>query len=101
MTCTEVDAVKEHPEWEGLSDPALVALARGEQRAIVTNNLRDFRRLHAELVEPGGAGHAGLVFVPTSYRVHKAHIGRVIAALETKLEELPGNVDLADGETWV
>ena len=37
-------SVKEHAEWQGLPDADLVAIARNEQRAIVTTNLRAFRQ---------------------------------------------------------
>jgi len=97
----DVEAVKEHPDWEGLSDADLVAVARREQRAIVTTNLRHFRPLHAELITPGNAGHAGFVFVPTTYRLTKADIGRMVVALEAKLAEHPGEPGLANGETWL
>ena len=97
----DVEAVKEHPDWEGLSDPDLVVVARREQRAIVTSNLRHFRPLHAELITPGGAGHTGFVFVPTAYRHTRADIGRMVTALEAKLAEYPGLHDLADAETWI
>jgi uncharacterized protein with PIN domain len=40
----DVEAVKEHPDWEALSDPELVSLAVSERRATVTNNLRDSGR---------------------------------------------------------
>jgi Domain of unknown function (DUF5615) len=97
----DVEAVKEHPDWRGLPDPDLVAVARHEQRAIVTTNLRDFRPLHVELVTPGSVGHAGFVFVPTTYRLTRAEIGRMMTALEAKLSEYPGDQDLANGETWL
>ena len=94
-------AIKEHDEWQSLSDPDVVAVARTEQRAIVTANLRDFRPLHAELVAAGGEGHAGMVFVPTSFRFTRAATGQIVAALETRLAEYPGDEDLANGETWI
>lgn len=97
----DVEAVKEHPDWEALSDPELVSLAAIERRAIVTNNLRDFRPLHAEFIASGGNGHAGMVFVPTNVRLTKADAGRVVAALEAKLTEYPGEQDLANGEPWI
>jgi Domain of unknown function (DUF5615) len=97
----DVEAIKEHQDWTGLTDREVIVLARREQRAIVTNNLRDFRPLHAELVAPGGAGHAGFVFVPTTYRHTKADVGRLVAALEALLAEYPGEQDLASGETWL
>ena len=94
-------SVKEYPEWQGLPDADLVAIARNEQRAIVTTNLRDFRPLHAELATPGAAGHAGFVFVPTTVRLTKARVGLIVAAIEVKLAEYPGQQDLANGETWI
>jgi predicted nuclease of predicted toxin-antitoxin system len=97
----DVEAVKEHPDWEGLADQDLVAVARDEQRAIVTTNLRDFRPLHVELITPGNAGHAGFVFVPTTYRLTKADIGRLVAALEAKLAEYACEAALANGESWI
>ena len=94
-------AIKEHNEWESLSDPEVVALARTAQRAVVTANLRDFRPLHAELVAPGGEGHAGMVFVPTSFRLTRAATGQIVAAFEARIAEYPGDADLANGETWI
>ena len=75
----DVEAIKEHRDWIGLSDRDVIAVARREQRAIVTDNLRHFRPLHAELIAPGGEGHAGLVFVSTTHRRTQADIGRLVA----------------------
>ena len=97
----DVVAIKERDEWQSLCDPEVVAVGRVEQRAVVTANLRDFRPLHAELVAAGGEGHAGMVFVPTSFRLTKAAAGKIVAALEARLDEYPGVEDLASGETWM
>jgi len=97
----DAEAIKEHPDWQTLSDPELVSLAASERRAIVTNSLRDFRPLHAELIASGGSEHAGMVFVPTNFRLTKADAGRIIVALGAKLTEYPGEQDLANGETWI
>jgi Domain of unknown function (DUF5615) len=97
----DVEAVREHPDWGALSDPELVSLAVSERRAIVMNSVRDFRPLHAEVIVSGGSGHVGRVFVPTSVRLTKADAGRIIAALEATLTEYPGELDLANGETWI
>jgi hypothetical protein len=94
-------AIKERDEWHSLSDPEVIALARTEQRAVVTTNLRDFRPLHAELADPAGEGHAGLVFVPTSFRLTRAATGKIVEALEVPLAQYPGEADLANGETWL
>jgi hypothetical protein len=78
-----------------------LALARTERRAIVTNNLRDYRPLHADAITPGGPGHFGMIFMRGSYRRTKADTGRIISALEARLTEYPGDEDLADGECWL
>jgi predicted nuclease of predicted toxin-antitoxin system len=97
----DVVAIKERPEWQATSDPDVVALARRELQAIVTNNVRDFRPLHAELVAAGDEGHAGMVFVPTNVPRREAATGQLVAALEAKLVEFPSDEDLANGETWI
>lgn len=97
----DVEAVAGHPDWEGLSDFQIMVVARTERRAIVTNNLRDYRPLHSEAITPGGGGHFGMIFIPGNYRRTKADTGRIIAALEAKLAQYPGEADLVDGEAWL
>jgi hypothetical protein len=97
----DVEAISGHPQHAALSDRDVMDLARAERRAVVTNNVVDFRPLHHEAVAPGGSGHYGMVFMPGSYRRTKADIGRIVRALEAKLAEYPGDRDLANGETWL
>lgn len=97
----DVEPVAGNPDREALSDPEVLALARAEHRAIVTNNLRDFRPLHHEAITPGGAGHFGMIFMLSTYRRTRADTGRIIAALEEILNRRPGEEDLADGEAWL
>jgi len=97
----DVLSVAGHPEWEALPDPEVLALARAERRAVVTNNVRDFRPLHTEAVMPGGPGHFGMIFMSGSYRRTKSDIGRIVAALEAKMAQFPGDEDLADAEDWL
>jgi hypothetical protein len=42
-----------------------------------------------------------MVFVPTSFRLTRAATGQIVAALERRLAEYPGDDDLANGETWI
>jgi hypothetical protein len=97
----DAEAVAGSPDREALSDPEVLALARAERRAVVTNNLRDFRPLHHESITPGGSGHFGMIFVPGSYRRTRADTGRIITALEAILAQYPGEKDLANGEAWL
>jgi hypothetical protein len=97
----DVEPVAGNPGREALSDPEVLALARAEHRALVTNNLRDFRPLHHEAITPGGAGHYGMIFIPGNYRRTRADTGKIIAALEAILAQYPGERDLANGEAWL
>ena len=99
----DVEPVAGNPDREALSDPEVLALAlaRAEHRAVVTNNLRDFRPLHHDAITPGGPGHYGMIFMPGTSRRTKADTGRIIAALEAILTHHPGETDLANGETWL
>jgi len=97
----DVESIAGNPGREAMSDTDVLALARAEHRAIVTNNLRDYRPLHNEAIVPGGDGHFGMIFMPGTYRRTKADIGRIIAALEAILAHHPGENDLANGEAWL
>ena len=97
----DVLAVADHPGWVALPDPEVMTLARTERRAVVTNNLRDYRPLHAEAIIPGGPGHFGMIVMPNTCRRTREDTGRIIAALEAKLAEYPGDEDLANGECWL
>lgn len=84
-----------------LSDPEVLDLARSQQRAVVTNNVRDFRPLHIAAIQPGGAGHFGMIFMAGNFRRSKADVGRIADALEEKLKQYPGLDDLANAEDWL
>jgi predicted nuclease of predicted toxin-antitoxin system len=97
----DVQAVAENPDRAALSDPEVLALARAERRAIVTKNVRDFRPLHADAVTPGGSGHFGMILMSGNYRRTRNDIGRIVADLEAKLIQYPGDKDLANAEDWL
>ncbi|MGI9008256.1 MAG: DUF5615 family PIN-like protein [Streptosporangiaceae bacterium] len=97
----DVEAIAGHPGRAALPDPDVLALSRAESRALVTNNLRDFRPLHHEAISPGGAGHYGMIFIPGTYRCTRDDSGKIITALEAILTEHPANADLANAETWL
>ena len=97
----DVVAIAEREAWVSYSDDGVIALAREEHRAVVTNNLRDFRPRAAAAALPGGPGHYGLVCIPGTYRRTRADIGRIARALEEKLAAHPGDNGLYNQETWV
>jgi hypothetical protein len=91
-------AASEHAE---LDDAEVLDIARSQRRAVVTNNVRDFRPLHIAAVQAGGAGHYGMVFISGSFRRTRADIGRIVVALEAKLAAYPGLEDLANAQEWL
>jgi predicted nuclease of predicted toxin-antitoxin system len=95
----DVEAINRNPLHETLSDREVLDVARAERRAIVTNNLVDFRVLHHESIIPGGPGHFGMIFMAGNYRRTKADTGRIVTALQAKLS--PAEDDLINGETWL
>lgn len=97
----DVQAIKEHPELCGLPDDQVLALARDQGRAIVTNNVVDFRPLHHEAIQVGGPGHFGMIFLSGSFRRTKSDVGRIADALEVLLQQYPAPDGLADREAWI
>lgn len=97
----DAEAVAGHPDRAALPDPEVMELARAEHRAVVANNLRDYRPLHNDAIAPGGPGHFGMIFMPGSYRRTRADLGRIVAALEAMLAQYPGESGLANGEAWL
>lgn len=93
-------AVKEMPDVIGAPDEAIMARARAEGRAVVTNNTRDFRRLHAEAVTPGGPGSHGLVLLPSTLRRTQADVAQIVDRLDALLR-IHKRSGLRDREVWL
>ena len=94
-------AIRETAGNVSLADPEVMELARGERRAIVTDNLSDYRPLHHSAIITGGQGHYGMVLILGGYRRTKGDTGRIVAALQAVLTEHPGEDDLANTEAWL
>ena len=92
----DVVSVHESP-GSGTPDEHVLAHARSEGRAIVTENVRDYRPL-AEALLAGGESHAGLVFT-TDKRWPRGHPGALIAALEHLLTSTSSQP--VDTEIWL
>jgi len=97
----DVVAVRERTEWRGLPDAEVAKVARAEGRVIVTNNVRDFRPLLAQALAPGGAGHHGVVFIPSDYRRTRSDIGRIVLALGVLLQRFPEDAGMFGAEAWL
>jgi len=97
----DVVALSERAEWMSLGDDDVIELARTQRRAVVTNNLRDYRPRAATAALPDGRGHHGMIFIPGSYRLRRAAVGAITDALLAQLAAHPGERDLYNRETWL
>lgn len=92
----DAEGVDERGPLRGLADEELLAVAAGEGRALVSENVADFMRLYGEW---GGAGrrHTGIV-IALSSRFTRTPAGYevLVAALVELCAQRPGSEALAD-----
>ena len=94
----DVSAVAERRELRGRSDRAIFEQALAEERAIVTQNVADFRRLATEARRAGREAPVLLLTSSRAWPRGSAHrIGRLVQVLDALLSE---RRDLA-GEHWL
>ncbi|MGH7882097.1 MAG: DUF5615 family PIN-like protein [Candidatus Dormibacteraceae bacterium] len=91
----------EEAELIAHSDEAVFAWAIDNSRAIATNNIRDFRILHANSLTVADR-HFGIVLVPSrKYSLAKNHLGPLIAALDALLKQHSAEDALRDKEWFI
>lgn len=84
-----------------IDDSRVLDWAVSDRRAVVTNNIGDFRQLHAAYLTTSKA-HYGLILVPTSrYSFVKTELGPLIMALDAALREHPSDDALCDRELFL
>jgi hypothetical protein len=95
----DVEAVASNSDLRTEPDETILALATLQGRALVTENIHDFRRIGAEAVS-GGIGHAGIILtVPGRFpRRGGQGVGRLVRALDLLLTSNP---DLTNTEYWL
>ena len=92
----DVDAVTARADIpDSTRDAALMEIAAAEGRAVVTNNVKDFRPIAGRRVQRG-QGHAGLILVPSTRRRTRADIGALADAIEAVMRANPEGI--ASGE---
>lgn len=94
----DVVAVAERPELVGSSDWAVLEVAASEGRAVVTNNIKDFRPLAAERLARGRT-HPGLVLLPSARTRARAAVAVLAESIAQVLSENPDG--LGDREVWI
>jgi len=94
----DVDAIADRDDLVARSDRTILEVACREERAVVTNNSKDFRPLAAEWLAQGKV-HAGLVLLPSTRTRNRDAIAAVAAAIETILRDHPDG--LSSRECWI
>jgi Domain of unknown function (DUF5615) len=94
----DVEAVADRPDLVGRSDLFIFEVACSEDRAVITNNIKDFRPLAAQWLAQGHI-HAGLILLPSSRTRTRA----AIAMLADRIGKVMGDnpEGLASGERWI
>ncbi len=94
----DVVAVADRSDLVGRSDRIILEVATSELRAVVTNNIKDFRPLAAERLARGQA-HGGLILLPSSRTRTRAAVAALADAIEGVLRNNPDG--LSSSERWI
>jgi predicted nuclease of predicted toxin-antitoxin system len=81
----DVRALEQEPALEGLDDDEVLALARDEQRILVTHNIRDFPAILREWAS-AQRSHAGVILV---YGIDHREFELIIRGIERWLQLYP------------
>jgi hypothetical protein len=79
-------------------DHRLMEIAAAEARAMVTNNVKDFRPIAAQRLQRGDT-HAGLILVPSTRARTKAAVAALADAVEEIMRAHPDG--LMGSERWL
>ena len=94
----DVEAVAGRTDLVGSTDREALELAVQEGRAVVTNNVKDFRPLAAQWLAQGRI-HAGLILVTPTRTRTRAAVPALARAIEQVLRDHPDG--LASAERWI
>ena len=94
----DVEAVCERSDLVEASDEYVCEVAAREQRAVVTNDIKDFRPIAAARLADG-RGHAGLILLPARSRRDRSSTGILAEAVERVMRAHPAGIP--DAEHWI
>jgi predicted nuclease of predicted toxin-antitoxin system len=94
----DVQAVVHRSDLAGQSDRVILDAAAAEDRAVITNNVKDFRPLAAERLARGES-HGGLILLPSTRTRTRDAVEMLADAIERILREDPAG--LPGTERWV
>ena len=94
----DVIAVAERDDLVARGDRIIFEFANAENRAVITNHIKDLRPLAAEWLAQGRV-HAGLILLPSSRTRTRAVVPALAAAIEGILRANPDGI--AGRELWI
>jgi predicted nuclease of predicted toxin-antitoxin system len=94
----DVIAVLERDDLVGQDDRTIFEVAVAEGRAVITNNVKDFRPLGAERLAQGKS-HPGLILLPSARTRSRASVAALAEAIQVVLRDHPRG--LAGAERWI
>lgn len=94
----DVQAVGERSDLAGRTDRLILEIATAEERAVITNNVKDFRPLAAERLARRES-HAGLILLPSKRAHTRGAVERLVDAIDRILLEHPDG--LRATERWI
>lgn len=94
----DVESVVERSDLAGPSDRHIFEVAAAEKRAVITNNVKDFRPIGAERLARGES-HAGLILLPSTRARTRGAVERLADAIDRIFTEHPDG--LAAAERWI
>jgi predicted nuclease of predicted toxin-antitoxin system len=94
----DVIAVAERDDLAGSTDNVIVEVASSEERAVITNNVKDFRPLVAGRLAQGRT-HPGLILLPSKRTRTRASVAAMARATEQVLHDHPDG--LSGSERWI
>ncbi|MDA8062473.1 MAG: DUF5615 family PIN-like protein [Actinomycetota bacterium] len=94
----DVCAVAERDDLVGRSDRMILEVASAEDRAVIANNIKDFRPLAAEWLAQGRT-HPGLILMPSARTRSRSAIPALADAIASILCAHPD--EMRASERWV
>jgi Domain of unknown function (DUF5615) len=94
----DVEAVADRPDLVGRSDMVIFEVACREDRAVITNNIKDFRPLAPHWLAQGRV-HGGLILLPSARTRTRAATTVLADRIASILRDNPDG--LASSERWI
>lgn len=94
----DVEAVADRPDLVGRTDMVIFEVAGREDRAVITNNIKDFRPLAAQWLAQGRV-HGGLILLPSARTRTRAATTMLADRIACILHDNPDG--LASSERWI